>query len=99
MPTACTTPVPAWQNAARREPSWHWTCCGRRGAPRRRWRLQPAAPFSINGWPVVVLRVGTSEEGLPIGIQLVGKPFQEHVVLAVAGFLEREFGGFMPPAI
>jgi amidase len=61
--------------------------------------LSYTAPFSITGWPVVVVRVGTSEEGLPIGVQVVGKPFQEHVVLAVARFLEREFGGFVAPAI
>ncbi len=61
--------------------------------------LSYTAPFSITGWPVAVVRVGTSEEGLPIGVQIVGKPFQEHVVLAVARFLEREFGGFVAPEI
>ncbi len=59
--------------------------------------LSYTAPFSITGWPVAVVRVGTSEEGLPIGLQVVGKPFQEHVVLAVARFLEQEFGGFVAP--
>ncbi len=61
--------------------------------------LSYTAPFSITGWPVAVVRSGTSEDGLPIGLQIVGKPFQEHVVLAVARFLEQEFGGFVPPAI
>jgi amidase len=61
--------------------------------------LSYTAPFSITGWPVAVVRVGTSKEGLPIGIQIVGKPFQEHVVIAVARFLEHEFGGFVAPDI
>ena len=61
--------------------------------------LSYTAPFSITGWPVAVVRVGTSQEGLPIGIQIVGKPFQEHVVIAVARFLEHEFGGFVAPDI
>jgi amidase len=61
--------------------------------------LSYTAPFSITGWPVAVVRVGKSDEGLPIGIQIIGKPFQEHVVLAVAHFLEREFGGFVAPGI
>jgi amidase len=61
--------------------------------------LSYTAPFSITGWPVAVVRTSTSEEGLPIGLQIVGKPFQEHVVLAVARFLEQEFGGFVPPSI
>lgn len=61
--------------------------------------LSYTAPYSIAGWPVAVVRVGKSAEGLPIGVQIVGKPFQEHVVLAVAGFLEQEFGGFVAPEI
>lgn len=61
--------------------------------------LSYTAPFSITGWPVAVVRAGTSEEGLPIGLQIVGKPFQEHVVLAVARFIEREFGGFVAPTL
>jgi hypothetical protein len=46
--------------------------------------LSYTAPFSITGWPLAAIRVGISEEGLPIGVQIVGKPFQEHVVLARA---------------
>jgi amidase len=61
--------------------------------------LSYTAPYSIAGLPVAVVRVGTSEEGLPIGVQVVGKPFQEHVVLAVTRFLEQEFGGFVAPVI
>ncbi len=61
--------------------------------------LSYTAPFSITGWPAAVVRVGQSEEGLPIGVQIVGRPFQEHVVLAAARFLEREFGGFVPPEL
>jgi amidase len=61
--------------------------------------LSYTAPFSIAGWPVAVVRVGASEEGLPVGVQIVGKAFQEHVVLAVARFLEQECGGFVAPEI
>ena len=59
--------------------------------------LSYTAPFSITGWPVAVVRVGTSEEGLPIGVQIVGQPFREHVVLAIARALERDVGGFVAP--
>jgi Amidase len=61
--------------------------------------LSYTAPFGITGWPVAVVRVGMSEEGLPIGVQIVGKSFQEPVELAVARFPERESGGFVAPAI
>ena len=49
------------------------------------------------GHPAVVLPVGTSPEGLPIGVQVVGRPFEEELVLAVAAAIERETGGYRPP--
>ena len=30
--------------------------------------------FNLTGWPVVVVRCGTSAEGLPIGVQVVAPP-------------------------
>jgi Asp-tRNA(Asn)/Glu-tRNA(Gln) amidotransferase A subunit family amidase len=61
--------------------------------------LSFTAPYSIVGLQVAVVRVGKSEEGLPIGVQVVGRPCQEHVVFAVARFLEQEFGGLVAPVI
>ncbi len=53
--------------------------------------------YNLTGWPAAVVRVGTSPNNLPLGVQIVGKPWQEHKVLAVAKFLEKSFGGFQPP--
>ena len=55
------------------------------------------SPYNLTGWPGAVVRVGTSSEGLPIGVQIVGKPWREDVVLAVAKFLEGAFGGWKRP--
>jgi amidase len=44
------------------------------------------------------VRCGTSPEGLPIGVQLVARPWRDDVALAAALHLEREFGGFRAPA-
>ncbi|WP_439483263.1 amidase [Cyclobacterium plantarum] len=55
--------------------------------------------FNLTGWPAAVVRAGTSKEGLPIGVQIVGQPFQDHKVLAVAQFLEKELGGWQAPPI
>jgi Asp-tRNA(Asn)/Glu-tRNA(Gln) amidotransferase A subunit family amidase len=55
--------------------------------------------FNLLGTPGVVVPVGKSNEGLPIGVQLVGRPWEEELVLAVAAELERETGGFTPPPI
>jgi Asp-tRNA(Asn)/Glu-tRNA(Gln) amidotransferase A subunit family amidase len=55
--------------------------------------------FNILGNPAVVVPVGTSAGGLPIGVQIVGRPFEEEVVLAVAAQIEREVGGYVRPPI
>jgi Asp-tRNA(Asn)/Glu-tRNA(Gln) amidotransferase A subunit family amidase len=55
--------------------------------------------FNLLGTPGVVVPMSQSHEGLPIGVQLVGRPWEEELVLAVAAELERETGGFAPPPI
>jgi amidase len=54
-------------------------------------------PFSLTDSPSVVVRAGTSDEGLPIGVQIVAAPWRDEVALAVAGHLELELGGWSPP--
>jgi len=54
--------------------------------------------YNITGWPAAVVRAGTSADGMPIGVQIVGRPFRDDVVLAVAAFLEQQLGGWQPPA-
>ena len=54
---------------------------------------------NLTGWPAVVVRGGSSDEGLPIGVQLVAPPWQEHLALAGARIVEAASGGWQPPAI
>ncbi|WP_190243039.1 amidase [Arthrobacter globiformis] len=54
--------------------------------------------ISILGFPVAVVPCGLSREGLPVGVQVVGRPYRDREVLAVAAALEREFGRFSPPS-
>ena len=44
--------------------------------------------FNLLGNPTAVVPVGMSAEGLPIGIQVVGRPFEDELVLAVARRIE-----------
>jgi Asp-tRNA(Asn)/Glu-tRNA(Gln) amidotransferase A subunit family amidase len=44
--------------------------------------------FNLLGNPAAVVPVGRSPEGLPIGVQIVGRPWEEEQVLSVAGALE-----------
>ena len=41
-------------------------------------------PHSLTGWPAATVRCGTSPEGLPIGVQLVARPWRDDVALAAA---------------
>jgi amidase len=53
--------------------------------------------FNVLGLPAAVVPVGTSPEGLPIGVQVVGRAFEEELVLSVAAAIERGCGGYRPP--
>jgi amidase len=55
--------------------------------------------YNISGWPALVVRGGTSPEGLPLGMQVVARPFREDVAFAVARHLETTLGGWQKPAI
>ena len=55
--------------------------------------------FNLLGMPAAVMPVGPSPEGLPIGVQIVGQPWQEESVLAIAEVLEQECGGYREPPI
>lgn len=59
-------------------------------------RFNYTLPYSLTGWPVVVVRVGSSPEGLPIGVQIIAHPWREDVALAVARRLECVLGGWQP---
>src|SRR3984957_5940349 len=54
--------------------------------------------FNLLGNPAAVVPVGRSSEGLPIGVQIAGRPWQEEQVLAVAAALEKACGGGRRPA-
>lgn len=49
--------------------------------------LAPCRLISLFGIPAVSVPCGASADGLPIGVQVVGRPFREDEVLAVAGLL------------
>jgi Asp-tRNA(Asn)/Glu-tRNA(Gln) amidotransferase A subunit family amidase len=55
--------------------------------------------FNLLGNPTVVVPVSHSTEGLPIGVQIVGRPWEEEQVLAVAEVMEKQCGARKIPAI
>jgi amidase len=53
--------------------------------------------FNSLAAPAVVVPVGRSPEGLPIGVQIVARPFEDEVALAVAAIVDSAFGFRVPP--
>jgi len=49
-----------------------------------------AQAFNVFDLPVVTIPVGKSEEGLPIGVQIVGRPNEELTVLRIAAMIEHD---------
>lgn len=52
--------------------------------------------FNTLAAPAVVVPVGRSPEGLPIGAQIVARPFDDEIALGIAGVVDAAFG-FSPP--
>jgi Asp-tRNA(Asn)/Glu-tRNA(Gln) amidotransferase A subunit family amidase len=55
--------------------------------------------FNLLGNPAAVVPVGRSSEGLPIGVQVVGRPWQEEQVLSVVAVLEKECHAWRVPPL
>lgn len=55
--------------------------------------------YNMTGWPAAIVRAGTSSTGQPLGVQIVGRPWREDVVLALARQVERILGGYQSPPI
>jgi Asp-tRNA(Asn)/Glu-tRNA(Gln) amidotransferase A subunit family amidase len=50
-----------------------------------------AQAFNVFDLPVVTVPAGRSKDGLPIGVQIVGRPFAEDTVLNAAEIVERVY--------
>jgi amidase len=54
-------------------------------------------PYSLSGQPCVVVPSGRSKDGLPIGVQVVGRTWREDEAIAAARCIEDTLGGWCPP--
>lgn len=82
--------IPAWRHGERA-----WTIDGQRvdyldAVRHTQW-------FNVLAAPAAVVPVGRSPEGLPIGVQVVARPFEDEVALGIAGIVDRTFGYRAPP--
>lgn len=52
---------------------------------------------TLFGLPVTVVPIAHSEQGLPIGVQVIGDYLEDYTTIKFAELIEREFGGFTAP--
>jgi aspartyl-tRNA(Asn)/glutamyl-tRNA(Gln) amidotransferase subunit A len=81
-----TTPLTAW-------PVGQWTVeiAGRpESVLAASWRL--TYPYNLTGLPAISVPCGQDRDGLPIGLQIAARPFEEMTVLRVAHAYERSHG-------
>lgn len=55
--------------------------------------------LNLAGFPGASVPVGHSNEGLPIGVQVIGRPYEDELVLAVAEAIEQSRGPWQPPML
>lgn len=80
-----TAAIPAFRHGER-----EWAVDGRTVKYLDAWSY--CQWFNLLGFPSVVVPMGLCDEGLPIGIQIVGRPWEEEVILAIAAILEKAAG-------
>jgi len=68
------------------------------GGPRKYMDfLNWIAPATLIGCPATVAPVGRTQEGLPVGIQIMGPYWEDATTITFAELLAREVGGFVAP--
>jgi amidase len=82
--------VPAFRHGERA-----WSVEGRTVEYLDAWRFTQW--FNVLACPAAVVPVGGSPEGLPIGVQIVARPFADEVALGIAGVVDGAFGYRAPP--
>jgi aspartyl-tRNA(Asn)/glutamyl-tRNA(Gln) amidotransferase subunit A len=78
-----TTPITAWKRG-----EWTVQVAGKpESVLAASWRF--TYPYNLTGLPAMSVPCGFDREGLPIGLQIAGRPFDEATVLRVAHAYER----------
>ena len=58
-----------------------------------------AQACNVFGLPAACVPAGRTRAGLPVGVQIIGRPFEEQLVLAAARVIEDALGGWQPPPV
>jgi amidase len=88
-PAMAVPPFPVEQN-------YPETVAGRKMETYVDW-IAPTFVLSLTGLPVAAVPCGLDSERLPVGLQIVGRPFGEEAVLALAAKVQEAFPIGLPP--
>src|SRR6266478_396660 len=55
--------------------------------------------LNLTGFPGASVPIGLSSEGLPIGVQIIARPFEDELVLAIAQVIEQARGPWQAPPL
>ncbi|MBS1833623.1 MAG: amidase, partial [Acidobacteria bacterium] len=61
--------------------------------------MMPATLVNIMGFPALTVPMAISPDGLPVGVQLVGRPYQEELLLTLGEQLEQARGPLPAPPL
>lgn len=64
--------------------------------PPRRATATQTIPFNVTGHPSLAIPVGFTSDGLPLGMQIVGRAFEDPTVICVGAAFEAAAGSFGP---
>jgi amidase len=90
-PAMAVPPFPVEQN-------YPETVAGRKMETYVDW-IAPTFVLSLTGLPVGAVPCGLDSEGLPVGLQIVGRPFGEEAVLALAATVQEACPIGLPPMV
>lgn len=59
--------------------------------------MMPSTAFNLLGFPALAVPFGRSDEGLPVGVQLIARPWEEETLLDIGAMLEAARGAWVAP--
>lgn len=81
----------------------NWRSGPGKGLPEKiggyRQTMRHSQWLNLAGLPGLSIPISTSSEGLPIGVQLIGRPLEEELLLSIAETLEQSRGPWQPPPL
>jgi aspartyl-tRNA(Asn)/glutamyl-tRNA(Gln) amidotransferase subunit A len=59
--------------------------------------MMPSSTFNLLGLPALTVPFTLDQQGMPVGVQIVGRPWEEEALLELGVTLETARGGFSAP--